>query len=36
MVGMGVLAYMLIAGGSLVFCAARNLKGTETSGKQMP
>ena len=28
MVGVGVLAYLLIAGGSLIYCAARSLQST--------
>ena len=36
MVGVGVLAYILIAGGSLVYCAARNLQKTEVRGNEIP
>jgi hypothetical protein len=36
MVGVGVLAYILIAGGSLVYCAARNIKSTAINGSDAP
>jgi hypothetical protein len=36
MVGVGVLAYLLIAGGSLLYCAALNLKYAEVSGNEVP
>jgi len=36
MAGLGVLAYILIAGGSLVYYAARNLKNAEVSGNEVP
>jgi hypothetical protein len=36
MVGVGVLAYILIAGGSLVYCAARNLQNTEVRRNEIP
>jgi len=32
MIGVAVLAYLFIAGGSLVYCAARNLQSPSTSG----
>jgi hypothetical protein len=36
MVGVGVLAYLIIAGGSLVYCAARNLQNPEARGNEVP
>jgi hypothetical protein len=36
MAGIGVLAYLIIAGGSLVYCAARNLQTAEVSNNQAP
>ena len=36
MVGIGVLAYLIIAGGSLVYCAARNLQSSEGSANNVP
>jgi hypothetical protein len=36
MFGVGLLAYILIAGGSLVYCAARNLQNTEVRRNEIP